>query len=144
MSDNFDPYEGAEFYDMDDEELEFNEDPHGILKQSEEIYERLAKQYLDQGEDFLVAVQKEVTKMILDVFDDVFAENEDIKTHVANLRKEFFVDGAIDYDKAMDAVANIVLAIDDAGTTDETIMMMAAMLMEALECQKKYNVLEFK
>jgi hypothetical protein len=118
------------------------EDIYKIQERSEKIIQKLTKQYPDDEEAFLIAVQKESTKMILDIMDEAFVGKESINKKVKNFRDEFFVD-VIDY-KNIISIAKDIAKLVESNTTDFILIEFSQMLIKALEGQKQYKILKFK
>jgi hypothetical protein len=128
-----------------EEDLKDNtqDDPYKIFEKSEAIMERLTKQYPKDEEKFMIEAQREATKMILDVLEQAFPNNIDIKTLVQNFRKEFFVDGSIKFKVVMKIATDILDLVSNSNSDDELVGLCET-LIEALDGQKAYHILKFK
>ena len=95
------------------------------------------------GQKFMTAIQKEGVRFFVDFIKNAMTYNERIQDHIEMFREAFFVDGPINYDVVFVLSNSILTDVRASDLVSDRVKAYAEMLVEAIEGQKAYNVLEF-
>lgn len=96
-----------------------------------------------RGREFMVAIQKEGVRHFVDFIKAAMAYNEVTQDKIVRFMEVFFVDGPINYITALDISKSILVDVHTSDIVSDRVKGYAEMLVEAIENQKIYNVLEF-
>lgn len=97
----------------------------------------------EDGQKFMTAVQKEGVRHFVDFIKIAMAYNEATQLKIKSLMEAFFVDGPIEYIVVLDLAKAILIDVQDSDGVSDRVEAYAEMLVEAIEGQKAYDVLEF-
>ena len=96
-----------------------------------------------KGQEFMTAIQKEGVRHFVDFIKFAMAHNEETQLKIKSLMEFFFVDGPIEYIAVLDLAKAILVDVQDSDGVSDRVEAYAEMLVEAIEGQKAYDVLEF-
>ena len=97
----------------------------------------------EEGREFMTAIQKAGVRHFVDFIKPAMVHNEATQRKIESLEEAFFVDGPIEYAVVHDLSKAIALDVLASDMISDKLEAYAEMLVEAIECQKAYDVLEF-